>query len=205
MIILDVLYINPKFHNNMICIITFNIGGEADSELLETLSWITQLKLTMLGFELTLVSWPSSQFLHHVSFLAAKRTSIWWWSAEWPFYGGRFRFPSAEGVSPEELVAVTLCTKPWWLVSNKIRTVLSSMGKGLLTLKLSATSSHAHQSRLRELGTEKNTRHSWEAASRRNNSRQVVVSDVKSRPMELLSTNQGEVARKYWLPFKIIT
>lgn len=88
MIILDVLYINPKFHNNMICFITFNTGGEADSELLETLGWITQLKLTMLGFELTLVSWPSSYFLHHVSFLAAKRTSnlvmmsrmtfLWW-------------------------------------------------------------------------------------------------------------------------------
>lgn len=72
----------------MICFITFNTGGEADSELLETLGWITQLKLTMLGFELTLVSWPSSYFLHHVSFLAAKRTSnlvmmsrmtfLWW-------------------------------------------------------------------------------------------------------------------------------
>lgn len=61
----------------MIRIITFNTGGEADSELLETLSWITELKLAMLVFELTFVSWPSSHFLHHVSFLAAKRTSIW--------------------------------------------------------------------------------------------------------------------------------
>lgn len=48
------------------------------------------------------------------------------------------------GSSPGELVAVSLCTKPWWLVNNRIRTVLSSMGKGFLTLKLSETSSHAH-------------------------------------------------------------
>lgn len=171
MISLDVLYINAKFHNNMIHIITFNTGGEADSELLETLPWITQLKLAMLGFELMFVSWPSCpHFLHHVSFLAAKRTSIWWWSAEWPFCGGKFRFPSAEGASPEELGAVSLCMKPQWLVRNETRTVLSSMDKGFLTLKLRETSSHAHQSRLRELGTDKNMQRSWEAASRKNGS-----------------------------------
>lgn len=170
-------------------------------QLLETLSWITQLKLAMLGFEFTFFSWPSSHFLHHVSFLAAKRTSVWWWSAEWPFYGGRFWFPLAEGASPEALVPVSLCMKPRWLVSNKIRTMLSSMGKGLLTLKLSETASHAPQSRLRELGTDKNTRHSWEAASRRNDSRQVVVSDVKSRPIDFTLDKPGRSGEEILTPF----